>query len=118
VGEGFSGGDRMDRMEPSTAIVGGLIGWREVMFGNCGCPSLRLKHYSLRTEKAYLYWIRRYIHANRLRHPRELDGVTVERFLSRLATEDLVAPSTQNQALNGAKHRDYGRADRLERGAV
>jgi len=61
---------------------------------------LRLKHYSLRTEKAYLYWIRRYIHANRLRHPRELDGVAVERFLSRLATEDHVAPSTQNQALS------------------
>lgn len=61
---------------------------------------LRLKHYSLRTEKAYLYWIRRYIHANALRHPRELDGAAVERFLSRLATEAQVAPSTQNQALS------------------
>jgi integron integrase len=60
---------------------------------------LRLKHYSLRTEKAYLYWIRRYIHANGLRHPRELDGVAVESFLSVLATRDQVAPSTQNQAL-------------------
>jgi integron integrase len=61
---------------------------------------LRLKHYSLQTEKAYLYWIRRYIHANGRRHPRELDGAAVERFLSRLATEDNVAPSTQNQALS------------------
>lgn len=61
---------------------------------------LRLKHYSLRTEKAYLYWIRRYIHASGRRHPRELDGVAVERFLSRLATEHGVAPSTQNQALS------------------
>lgn len=61
---------------------------------------LRLKHYSLQTEKAYLYWIRRYIHANGRRHPRELDGAVVERFLSRLATEDNVAPSTQNQALS------------------
>lgn len=61
---------------------------------------LRLKHYSLRTEKAYLYWIRRYIRANGLRHPRELDGAAVERFLSRLATEDKVASSTQNQALS------------------
>lgn len=61
---------------------------------------LRLKHYSLRTEKAYLYWIRRYIHANGRRHPRELDGAAVERFLSRLATEHDVAPSTQNQALS------------------
>ena len=61
---------------------------------------LRLKHYSPRTEKAYLYWIRRYIHANGRKHPRELDGVALERFLSRLATEDNVAPSTQNQALS------------------
>jgi site-specific recombinase XerD len=61
---------------------------------------LRLKHYSLRTEQAYLYWIRRYIRANGRRHPRELDGVAVERFLSRLATQDNVAPSTQNQALS------------------
>lgn len=58
---------------------------------------LRLKHYSLRTEKAYLYWIRWYIYANGRRHPRELDGVAVERFLSRLATEDHVAPSTQER---------------------
>jgi hypothetical protein len=58
---------------------------------------LRLKHYSLRTEKAYLYWIRRYICANGRRHLRELDGVAVERFLSRLATEDHVAPSTHER---------------------
>jgi hypothetical protein len=61
---------------------------------------LRLKHDSLRTEKAYLYWIRRYIHANGRRHPRELDGVAVKRFLTRLAVEDRVAPSTPNQALS------------------
>jgi integron integrase len=61
---------------------------------------LRLKHYSIRTEQAYLYWIRRYIQANGRRHPRELDGVAVERFLSLLATRDKVAASTQNQALS------------------
>ena len=61
---------------------------------------LRQKHYSLKTERAYLYWIRRYIHANGRRHPRELDGVAVERFLSLLATRDQVAASTQNQALS------------------
>lgn len=60
---------------------------------------LRLKHYSLRTEQAYLYWIRRYIHANGRRHPRDLDGVVVEHFLSELARRHRVAPSTQNQAL-------------------
>ena len=39
---------------------------------------LRVKHSSLRTETAYLYWIRRYIHANGRRHPRELDGVAIK----------------------------------------
>jgi integron integrase len=60
---------------------------------------LRLKHYSLRTEQAYVYWIRRYIRAHLPRHPRDLGGPEVERFLSELATRDRVAPSTQNQAL-------------------
>lgn len=60
---------------------------------------LRLKRYSLRTEQAYLHWIRRYIRCNELRHPRELCGAEVERFLSDLATQARVAPSTQNQAL-------------------
>jgi integron integrase len=61
---------------------------------------LRAKHYSLRTEKAYVWWIRRYILANGKRHPRELDGVVVERFLTRLATVDHVSASTQSQALS------------------
>jgi integron integrase len=61
---------------------------------------LRLKHYSLKTEKAYVYWIRRYILANGKKHPRELNGAAVERFLTRLATHDKVSASTQNQALS------------------
>lgn len=61
---------------------------------------LRLKHYSLRTEKAYVFWIRRYILANGKRHPAELNGVVVEAFLTRLATEQGVSASTQNQALS------------------
>jgi integron integrase len=60
---------------------------------------LSLKHYSLRTEPACLYWIRRHIRDNHLRHPRELGGTDVEGFLSALATRCRVAPSTQNQAL-------------------
>lgn len=61
---------------------------------------LRVKHYSLRTEIAYLGWIRRFILANGKRHPRELGGIEVEYFLSRLATHGKVAASTQNQALS------------------
>ena len=60
----------------------------------------RVKHYSLRTERAYFYWSRRFILANNKRHPRELGALEVEAFLSHLATHDNVAASTQNQALS------------------
>jgi integron integrase len=60
---------------------------------------LRVKHYSLRTEEAYLHWARRFIYFHGKRHPREMGGPEVEAFLSHLATEGRVAPSTQNQAL-------------------
>src|SRR6185312_1719117 len=61
---------------------------------------LRYKHYSLRTEQAYLGWIRRFILASGTRHPRELGGGDIEAFLSRLATLGNVAAGTQNQALS------------------
>lgn len=61
---------------------------------------LRLKHYSLRTEQVYLGWIRRYILFNNKRHPRQMGGVEVERFLSDLAVRGGVAAGTQNQALS------------------
>ncbi|HEV2131032.1 MAG TPA: integron integrase [Longimicrobiaceae bacterium] len=59
----------------------------------------RLKHYSLRTEEAYVRWIRRYILFHELRHPADLGPEHVRAFLSHLATEEEVAASTQNQAL-------------------
>lgn len=52
-----------------------------------------------RTEEAYVGWIRRFILANGKRHPREMGAREVEAFLTRLATRDKVAASTQNQAL-------------------
>lgn len=61
---------------------------------------LRLKHYSIRTETAYLGWIRRFIRGSGLRHPRETGVAEIEAFLSTLATRDRVAASTQNQALS------------------
>jgi len=61
---------------------------------------LRVKHYSLRTEQAYVGWIRRFILANGKRHPRELGADEVEAFLSGLATDGEVAAATQNQALS------------------
>lgn len=59
---------------------------------------LRALHYSLRTEEAYIHWIRRYIFFFDKAHPRELSAAHVERFLSHLASERDVAASTQNQA--------------------
>jgi integron integrase len=61
---------------------------------------LRLKHYSLRTERAYVGWIRRFILATGKRHPREMGVAEVEGFLSALAVEGKVAAGTQNQALS------------------
>lgn len=55
---------------------------------------------SLRTEEAYVGWIRRFIVANGKRHPRELGAREVEAFLTHLATHGKVAASTQNQALS------------------
>ncbi|WP_460834662.1 integron integrase [Lysobacter humi (ex Lee et al. 2017)] len=60
---------------------------------------VRVRHYSLRTERAYVSWVRRFILANGRRHPRELGGPEVERFLTDLAARDDVASGTQNQAL-------------------
>jgi integron integrase len=60
----------------------------------------RAKHYSIRTERAYVGWARRFILANGRRHPRELGLAEVEAFLSSLAVRDDVAASTQNQALS------------------
>jgi integron integrase len=59
---------------------------------------IRLKHYSIRTEHAYVDWARRYILFHGRRHPSELGGADVEAFLTHLAVKGNVAASTQNQA--------------------
>ena len=62
--------------------------------------AIRLRHYSIRTEHAYLGWIRRFILFHGKRHPREMGDEEVVRFLSYLALQRNVSPNTQNQALN------------------
>ncbi len=61
---------------------------------------LRVRHYSRRTEDAYVHWIRRYIEFHQHQHPRELAEDDVNRFLTSLAVKEHVAASTQNQALS------------------
>ena len=61
---------------------------------------LRKKHYSYKTEKSYIHWIKRYIYFNDMVHPKELGEKEISRFISHLAMNRNVAASTQNQALN------------------
>lgn len=60
----------------------------------------RYLHYSLRTEKAYVYWVRMFVCWHGMRHPRDLGAAEVEAFLSMLATKRRVSSSTHNQALS------------------
>jgi len=61
---------------------------------------IRTRHYSIRTEKAYIDWTRRYILFHNKRHPMEMGAPEIETFLTHLAVDRRVASSTQNQALS------------------
>src|SRR5438874_12553914 len=61
---------------------------------------MRLKHYSLRTERTYWDWIERFIRFHGMRHPSEMAEAEVGAFLTHLARDGKVAASTQNQALS------------------
>src|SRR2546426_4513071 len=62
--------------------------------------AVRARHYSRRTEEAYVAWIRRYILFHGKRHPAEMGALEVTSFLTSLAVDGHVAASTQNQALS------------------
>ena len=86
------------------------------------CPPLRARHYSPRTEKAYVGWIRRFIVFHGKRHPDGMGEPEISRFLSSLASDRRVAASTQNQALSALLFlygevlgRDLAPLDRLVR---
>lgn len=74
---------------------------------------IRTKHYSIRTEEAYVAWIKRFVVFHGRRHPRELTAQHIEAFLTHLAVHDNVAASTQNQALSALLflYRDVLRLD-------
>src|SRR5450432_2618 len=63
---------------------------------------MRLKHSSLRTEQSYCDWAERFIRFHGMRQPREMREAEVGEFLTHLAREGRVAPSTQNQALSAS----------------
>ncbi len=61
--------------------------------------ALQVRHYSPRTEEAYVAWVERFVHHHDLRHPAEMGAEDVRVFLEHLASADRVAAATQNQAL-------------------
>jgi integron integrase len=62
--------------------------------------ALRVKHYSIRTEQAYIQWIKRYIYFHNKKHPAEMGEAEISAFLTHLAVNKNVTASTQNQALS------------------
>jgi integron integrase len=61
--------------------------------------TLRRRNYALRTEETYVNWIKRFIFFHNKKHPKEMNTTEIEQFLTHLAVNEHVAPSTQNQAL-------------------
>lgn len=65
---------------------------------------LRYKHYSLRTEEAYLYWVKFFVRWHgrngQVQHPRDMGAAEVQQFLAMLTTQRNVSVSTHNQALS------------------
>lgn len=87
--------------------------------------AIRLKHYSIRTERSYVDWVKRFIFFHQKRHPRDMGGGEIRSFLSFLARERNVSASTQNQALNAVvflyKHvirKEVGQFGEFERARV
>ena len=61
---------------------------------------IRVKHYSIRTEQVYIGWTKRYIIFHNKKHPKDMGKVQIEEFLTHLAVDCHVSPTTQNQAFN------------------
>jgi len=59
---------------------------------------IRLKHYSIKTEQSYVSWTKCYIFFHHLCHPNEMGKDEIEQFLTFLAVQKKVSPTTQNQA--------------------
>lgn len=62
--------------------------------------ALRARHYSRRTEKTYVFWVRKFIFFHGVRHPAEMGEAEINSFLTHLAVKEKVSASTQNQALS------------------
>ncbi len=88
----------LNRSKSGKALKEAEASWQEVLEKTQ--KILRRKHYSYRTEKTYLDWVRRFGEFTEFKPPEALTGEDFQDFLTHLAVERHVAPSTQNQALN------------------
>jgi predicted aldo/keto reductase-like oxidoreductase len=61
---------------------------------------IRVKHYSMSTERTYIHWIKHYIFFHNKKHPIEMGKEEIEQFLTFLAVQKKVSPTTQNQAFS------------------
>ncbi len=61
---------------------------------------IRFKHYSIKTERVYLYWVKKYILFHNKKHPKDMGKIEIEEYLTNLAIYNQVSPATQNQAFN------------------
>ncbi|HTG32758.1 MAG TPA: integron integrase [Thermoanaerobaculia bacterium] len=84
---------------PAISLVSSSEKAREPKLLERARDAIRVRHLSLRTEKAYLYWIRQYILFHGKRHPQEMGEAEINAFLTHLAVSRGVSPSTQTQAL-------------------
>jgi integron integrase len=88
----------MQRVSPERSTVVATTGALKLL--DRVRQTIRAKHYSRRTESAYVDWVRRYVLFHRKRHPSEMGASEITVFLTWLATNRRVSASTQNQALS------------------
>jgi integrase len=88
----------MQRVSPERSTVVATTGAPKLL--DRVRQTIRAKHYSRRTESAYVDWVRRYVLFHRKRHPSEMGASEITVFLTWLATNRRVSASTQNQALS------------------
>jgi integron integrase len=87
--------------KPKSRSGAGRVNWEKL--DAAIRKALRVEHYAYKTEKAYVRWIWRFIRFHNGRKPSELGAPEIHQYLSHLAINKDVAPSTQNQALNAIK---------------
>src|SRR5712692_9005488 len=83
-----------------TVRAGSIVDERKAKLLDQVREAIRVRHYSLRTEEAYIHWVERFMLFHGRRHPTEMGEKEIAQFLSALAVDRHVSASTQNQALN------------------